>query len=216
MHLIFTTFIVLIVCSSCKGKSDDFSDYLDNYVTVELPLLLDKSAVARSYYYPNGDIAEISNEFINKYICQDRLDCDHDPERFKYTYGIRLPYQDSVISVVFLKLKYGRTGDPICEFDLVDEILITYNPQGEILSQKVISKGSDCWLPHVYFFEDRIRVKQIRILEFNKPELACEIITKEYIITSEGLIVNTATEPIKKRLLIWDEQLQDLVLKKEY
>jgi hypothetical protein len=97
--------------------------------------------------------------------------------------------------------------------DVEQVVLIVYSKQGRILSSQSISKDNDGWISSTQITRENIEVQQIKILEFNKSEMNSKIETKVYQIALNGIINNIRTEPIKKGIVIWDEQIEDFKLK---
>jgi len=206
-HLILIIISFLIL--SCKGQNQEFVTYLSNFRSVELPLTIDRRYSSNSFYQ-NGTYKEIPESFVKKFICKDSVTCDTNPSEYRYDYGIRFALSDYQ-AILVNKQKYE--GNPDCDFDLAELILVVYSPQGEIISGQSVGKNNDCWLGSTQVTKENIKVQQIKILEFNKPEMSCEIDTKVYQIAQNGIINNIRSEPIKKGIVIWDEQIEDFRLK---
>lgn len=81
------------------------------------------------------------------------------------------------------------------------------------MSEQSIGKDNDGWISTIQITSNNIVVEQIKILEFNKSELSCEIEVKEYKINQDGIIKNTETKPVKNGFVVWNEQMNDFKLK---
>lgn len=215
MHLVYLNFMkhliliaIIFITLSCKSQ-DQFTIYLSNFRDIELPKTIDRRYPS-TQFYQNNTYKEINQPFVKKFICKDPVTCDTNASQYRYDYGIRFApgdYQAAVIN------KINFEGNPDCDFDLSELILLVYSPQGEIISEQIIGKNNDCWISSTQLTSKNIEVQQIKILEFNKPEMSCEIEEKVYQISKSGIITSIGTEPIKKGIVIWDEQIEDFRLK---
>lgn len=204
--LIIISFLTL----SCKGQNQEFVTYLLNFRNVELPLTIDRRH-SSTRFYQDGIYKEIPETYIKKFICKDSSTCCTDPTEYRYDYGVKFDIQSDFITVLLKKQKYE--GNPDCDFDLSKLLLITYSKEGKKIDIQQIGKDNDCWLSSTKVTKENIEVQQIKILEFNKPEMSCEIEIKVYQVTQNGIINNIRTEPIKKGFVVWDEQIEDFRLK---
>jgi len=206
-HLIFL--IISFFTLSCKGQNQEFVTYLSNFRSVELPLTIDRKTYG-SVFYPNQSNHEIIEALVKKFVCQDSINCAIDPTEYRYDYGVKF-FLGNYQVVLVHKQKYEGTTS--YDFDLSEVILVVYSKQGKILSSESISKDNDGWISSTQVTKENVEVQQIKILEFNKPEMSCEIETKVYQVTQDGIIKNIHTAPIKKGVVVWDEQIEDFRLK---
>jgi hypothetical protein len=177
---------------------------------VVLPLTIDRRD-ASTRFFPNGEFKKIPEVYIKEFICKDPSNCKIDVTNYGYDYGIRFNISPEFLSILFLKQKYEGKQD--CDFDLSEIIMVTYTKQGKIISMQSIGKNNDCWLSTIKITSGKISVQQIKVLEFNKSEMNCEIETKEYKVNQDGIIENTLMSPIKKGIVIMDKQTEDFILK---
>ena len=206
-HLILV--IISFLTLSCKGQNQEFVTYLSNFKSVELPLTVDRQTY-NTIFYPSKNNHEIIETLIKKFVCKDSTNCSVNSSEYRYDYGVKFVLGDYHVVLVH-KQKYEGTTS--YDFDLSEVILIVYSKQGKILSSQSISKDNDGWISSTQVTRENIEVQQIKILESNKPEMSCEIETKVYQIAQNGIINNIHTEPIKKGIVIWDEQIEDFRLK---
>lgn len=205
-------FLVGFICFiiSCKAQNKDFNAYLSNYNYVELPLKVDRKTY-NNLFYSHGNYNEISESWLKEFVCKDSLKYKIDPTEFRYDFGVRFNTNNGYIAVLIHKQKYE--GESVYDFDLSETILTIYSNSGEILSQKVIGKDNDGWISNIDISNNEINVQQLKVLEFNKPELTCEIEEKKYSVNKNGVIVLDDTNFIKKGIVYWDKQLENFVLK---
>jgi len=182
---------------------------MSNFRIFELPITIDRKTY-NSVFYPNNKYHEIPTHLVNKFICKNSINCPIDSSKYRYDYGIKFKSNNIQISLVH-KQKYEGTS--VYDFDLSEVILVSYSAQGEILSKKSVAKDNDGWISSIRITSDKIWVQQLKVLEFNKPELSCEIEIKEYKINQKGIIENTHTEPIKSGFVVWNEEIKDFTLK---
>lgn len=194
---------------SCKGQSLEFATYLSNFRSVELPITIDRRYWS-THFYQNGMYKEISEPLVKKFVYKDSLDCPTAPLGCRYDYGAKFEVGTSC-AVLLSRLKYE--GVTPYDFDLSETILLIYSEKGEILSLQSIGKDNDGWISTIQINEYRIEVQQIKIMEFNKPEMNCKIETIVYQIDPNGIINDIRTATIEKGVVIWDEQINDFRLK---
>jgi hypothetical protein len=204
-----TLIIISFLTLNCKGQNQEFVTYLSNFRSVELPLSIDRKTYG-SVFYPNKKNHEIIEFLIKKFVCQNSTNCVVAPTEYRYDYGVKFILGNYHVVLVH-KQKYEGTTS--YDFDLSEVLLVVYSKQGEILSSQPISKDNDAWISSTQITKENIEVQQIKILEFNEPEMSCEIETKVYQVTQEGIIKNIHTAPIKKGVVVWDEQIEDFRLK---
>lgn len=206
-HLILI--IISFLTLSCKGQNQEFVTYLSNFRSVELPLTVDRKTY-NTIFYPNKNNHEIIETLVKKFVCKDSTNCSVNSAEYRYDYGVKFFLGDYQVVLVHKQKYEGVTS---YDFDLSEVILIVYSKLGKILSSQSISKDNDGWISSTQLTRTNIEVQQIKILEFNKPEMSCEIETKVYKIAKDGIINNIRTEPIKKGIVFWDEQIEDFRLK---
>lgn len=207
-YVIFLWIICFAV--SCKAQNQEFNDYLASFKNLELPIKIDRKTYS-SIFYQDGNYKEIPETWLKKFVSKDSLIYPIDPTEFRYDFGVRYNTNHDHIAVLVHKQKYE--GTTVYDFDLSEVVLIIYSYNGEVLSQKIIGQDNDGWISNTNISEDKISVQQIKILEFNKTELACEIEEKEYLVNVDGIIILTETKPIKSGIVYWDKQLENFVLK---
>ncbi|MDD4729765.1 MAG: hypothetical protein PHN55_13590 [Dysgonamonadaceae bacterium] len=198
-----------LTLSSCKGQNQEFVAYLSSLRNVELPLTIDTKTY-NVIFYPNKNNHEIAESLVKKFICKDPANCVVNSSEYRYDYRVKFEYKNYYAALVH-KQKYEGTTP--YDFDLSEVILLVYSKQGGILSEQSIGKDNDGWISTIQITSNNIVVEQIKILEFNKPELSCEIEVKEYKINQDGIIKNTETKPVKKGSIVWNEQMNDFKLK---
>lgn len=209
MKYFFLILISSLTLSSCKGQNQEFVAYLSGFRNVELPLTIDRKTY-NSIFYPNKNNHEITESLVKRFICKDSTNCAVNSSEYRYDFGVKFEYSNYYAALVHKQKFEGTTS---YDFDLSEVILLVYSKQGNILSEQSIGKDNDGWISAIQITSNNIRVQQIKVLEFNKPELSCEIEVKEYMINQDGVIKNTHTEPVKKGFVIWDEQMKDFKLK---
>jgi hypothetical protein len=205
----FILILISFLTLSCKGQNQEFVAYLSSFRNVELPFIIDRKTY-NSVFYPNENNHEIAESLVKKFICKDSTNCAVNSSEYRYDYGVKFEYSNYYAALVH-KQKYEGTTS--YDFDLSEVILLVYSKQGNIMSEQSIGKDNDGWISSIQITSNNIRAQQIKVLEFNKPELSCEIEVKEYKINQEGIIKNTQTELVKKGFVIWDEQMKDFKLK---
>lgn len=198
----------LILIFSCSGRTQEFSTYISHFEEIVTPLTLDRKSY-NSLFFSNNK-GEIQENWIQKFICMDTLNCEKNPEFYQYRYGAKYNKGAYFIAVLYKQTYEGKT---IYDFDLSEVILISYSLRGEILSSIPISKDNDAWISEIELSENCIQVKQIKILEFDKPEMNCEIEVVDYQFGSNGEINKLRRSPIKNGIVIWDKQIEDFRLK---
>ncbi len=206
-HLILI--IISFLTLSCKGQNQEFVIYLSKFRSVELPLTVDRKTYS-TIFYPNKINHEIIENLVKEFICNDSTNYSVNSTEYRYDYGVKFALGDYHVVLVH-KQKYEGTTP--YDFDLSEVVLIVYSKQGRILSSQSISKDNDGWISLTQITRENIEVQQIKILEFNKSEMNSKIETKVYQIARNGIINNIRTEPIKKGIVIWDEQIEDFKLK---
>lgn len=193
----------------CKGQDQEFVTYLSNLRKVELPLTIDRKTY-NSIFYPNKNNHEIIESDVKKFVCQDSTNCTVNTTEYRYDYGVKFILGNFYVVLVHKQKYEGITS---YDFDLSEILLIIYSREGKILSLKSISKDNDGWISSTHVTKEYIEVQQIKVLEFNKPEMNCEIEKKIYQISKDGIVINIHKEPIKKGIVIWDKQIDDFRLK---
>jgi hypothetical protein len=213
MKKVLVYFIIGFSLLSCKGQNQEFNDYISNFQEFELPFIIDDVSNPQ-YRLISSEDNEIPVNYIKKYICKDSIHCDYDQSKYRYTYGFK--FKSKYTFVFLLKLKYK--GKTCYDFDLLETLLIVYSKDGKIIDEKSIAKDNNCWQSSIWVTDDSIKVQQIKVIEladFNdmNKELDCEIETKIYQIGDDGYINLIKTEPIKKGELIWDKNIDNVILK---
>ncbi|MDD3629674.1 MAG: hypothetical protein PHF55_01405 [Bacteroidales bacterium] len=219
MKKVLVYFIISLSFINCKGQNKEFNDYISNFQEIKLPSLIDRR-------YPINNTKEVlqsipSNSiiplnYIKKFVCEDSMHCDYDESKYRYDYRYKYKINSNII-VAFVS-KGKDKGKTCYDFDLIETLLIVYSKDGKIIDEKSIAKNNDCWLSSIWVTNDSIKVQQIKVIELadfddmNK-ELDCEIETKIYQIGDDGYINLIKTEPIKKGELIWNKNINDLILK---
>ena len=206
-HLILI--IISFLTLSSKGQNQEFSTYLSNFRSVQLPLTVDRKTY-NTIFYPNKNNHEIIETLVKKFVCKDSTNCSVNSTEYRYDYGVKFVLDDYQVVLVH---KQNYEGTTSYDFDLSEVVIVVYSKQGKVLSLQSICKDNDGWISSTHIARENIEVQQIKILEFNKPEMSCEIETKVYQIAQNGIINNIRTEPIKKGVVIWDEQIEEFRLK---
>ncbi len=211
-YVIILLVLIPFFALSCKAQSQDFMEYLSNFRDIELPFQMIDGNTKGAIFHPDGRGNEIDNDLVKKFVYNDSANEFVLSYEYIFYYGVKYKLNDKY--VVLLK-KYRDLGIPPYDFDLSEKILVVYSPTGKLLSSQAISKDSERWLSYVHFLtKDKITVQQIKILGVEyKSEMECEIEMLEYKIDSNGIITKTQTTPIKKGVVIWDEEIDDFKLK---
>lgn len=218
-------FIGILLCSTflikCKAQIPDFKTYINNFGQSELPLLIDDRLSSSLVFCQAYDTLfriktskPIPENIVAKYICTNGF-CDPHSGCCRFDYGVKLILNNDFISVLVSKLQYE--GDSEWDFDLRETILITYNNKGEILSRQSLAKDNDRWKSNLSISPECVIVRQIKITEPKidqyHHDLRCEFWTTTYQITNDGFINNINTSSVSACIVIWNESIEDYVLK---
>jgi hypothetical protein len=209
-------YIIIGFCFiSCKGQNQEFDNYISNFHEIKLPFLVDRRDSINRIYARTSK--EIPINYIKKFICIDSLKCDTNPAMYEYDYMYTYNLKQSFIIVLLSKGKYK--GKTCYDFDLGETLLIVYTKDGKIIDEKSIAKDNDCWLSSILVINDSIKVQQIKVVDPTQFKIIdngmdCEIETKIYQISDDGYINLIRTDPIKKGVLVFDEKIDDFILKK--
>ncbi len=200
-------FIILVITSlSCDGQNHQFKNYVNEFKLGKLPLILNNQTSKPLFKYGNS-YKQISNALVREFI-----DSDHkDNNLCRYDYGIRIPWTNNLIALIIQKQNYE--GESVYDYDLLETVLIIYDKSGSIRSKQVLGKDNDGWLSYIKINDKNIKVKQAKLLEFDKDEMNCEIKILEYVVSSKGKIVLNKTSFIPKGKVIWDDKIHDLIIK---
>lgn len=218
-------FIGILLCSTflikCKAQDPDFKTYINNFGQSELPLLINDRLSSSLVFCQAYDTLfriktskPIPENIVAKYICTNGF-CNPYAGFYRYDYGVKVDLNSDFILVLVSKLRYE--GDSEWDFDLRETILITYNNKGEILSRQSLAKDNDRWKSSLSITPEWVAVRQIKIIEPKidqyHHDLRCEFWTTTYQITNDGFINNINSSPVSAGTVIWNENIEDYVLK---
>jgi len=214
MKKVLVYFIIGFSLLSCKGQNKEFNEYISNFQEFKLPFLIDRrDSINR--FYAREVFQSIPLNYIKQFVCKDSINCDYDPSKYSYAYRYKFKINSNFIITFVSKAK--EKGKTCYDFDLGETLLIVYSKDGKIIDAKSIAKDNDCWLSSIWVTDDSIKVQQIKISDpskINDQEIDCEIETKIYQISDDGYINLIRTDPIKKGVLVFDEKIDDFILKK--
>jgi hypothetical protein len=196
---------------NCKSQNQEFETFLSNFKRVALPFKIDRKNYG-TIFFPNNKYREIEQSNVLKFIYQDPDFKGYDTSEYRYDYGIQFDLQGFKV-VVFHKEHFE--GKTVYDFDLVELVLNIYSKEGRLLSSRSITKDNDGWMSETLISDKKIEVQQIKILEFNKPELACEISRQVFKITEKGAIDSSGLELVGNGVVVWDQELKDYKLKEK-
>jgi len=209
-----TLFIILCTFTFfCKAQNKDFSQFINNFGNIELPVSSSEHdkwnmILNQSFDRIQGRMPKsIPEKYIKNFICIGSF-CNPNSGYYRYDYCVKIPTNNNFYSVLVSKLKYE--GDSEWDYDLGEVLLITYTKTGEILSRKSLSKDNDRWQSSISLEKDKILVQQIKntaekiILEKIMP---CEIWTTEYQMSSTGIIEIKNVTPKENRKIKWNDKL---------
>jgi hypothetical protein len=212
---VFISILFGFLLTNCNAQDSGFKSYLSEFGQSKLPLLIFNNQSSYRVFCQRHDTLlgmmpkVISEKFVEKYICTNGF-CNYDVCHFRYDYGVSIDYGKEYSTVLVSKLQYeGKTE---WDFDLVEDILITYNQKGEVLSRKYLTKDNDRWKSELIMTKDSINVCQIKITDpkFSKTsKLQCTFWTTKYQINNDGFIETINMSPVKNGFVIWDENIQD-------
>lgn len=209
MKKLYLSLFCVCLFSFCKSQNEEFTSYINEFRLTSPDFMIDNSTFRELFSF-NGQYKEISLQAVNKYICFKPL-CN-DENIFRFDFGVLVDLEtEDFFAVIVRKLQFDELHG--CDNDLSELLLITYSKKGGKIDIQQIGKDNDCWISHTKFFGNKILVEQIRILEFNKPEMSCEIEVKKYLINQNGIIDNIHSEPIREGIVVWDEQIEEFRLK---
>ena len=207
-HLL--SILIVFFIQNCNAQTPEFITYLSNFTSIELPYTIDAKTYTTSFYSGNN-YREISEYLLKKYLCIDSVNYPINPSEYRYDYGVKYVMGDNPVVLIHRQKYEGRT---MYDFDLSEIILVVYSSVGELLSSQSICKDNDVWISSMHISNEKIKVQQIKLLEVNKPEMNCEIETKEYYVAPNGEINELCYEPTRNGIVIWSEQEESFILKK--
>ena len=199
---------ISLLASYYSCNEDDFVAYTKEFRQSRAKLEINDTTFLDLFLY-DGEFKEIPDILVTKYIDNSR---SKEKSNYRYDFGVRLEGSNmDYLAVLVRKQQYDETYG--CDNDLSTLILITYSKSGDKKSMQEVGLDNDCWISSTEILDNEVVVKQIKLLEFGKDEIDCEVLTKKYRITAEGFIEFVHSEPLKNGVLIWDHQSQKFKLK---
>lgn len=165
----------------------------------------------REYFIKSDQFEGIPREEVVLFICSDSLNCDINPDSFRYDYGIRVDFSKKYTTVLVRKLKFE--GETVYDFDLSEIMFIAYDQEGNILTTKNLTKDNDGWISSMKISDASILVKQARIVDFQNEEMKCEIIETEYVFTDDGNLEILNLKPPIEGIVSWNEETQNFEIR---
>lgn len=210
MKKFYFSLFFLSLFTFCNSQNKEFLSYIEEF-NLTSPVFTINNSTFRELFSFDGQYKEVPSQLVDKLICFEHF-CD-DKNLFRFDYGVLVDLKAvDFVTVILRKMQFDEIYG--CDNDLSELLLITYSKTGKFIDFKLIGKDNDCWVSHTKFSGNRISVEQIRILEFNKPEMRCEIEYKEYSINQNGIIDNVNYEPGRECIVVWDEQNGEFKIKK--
>ncbi|MBB3188590.1 hypothetical protein [Microbacter margulisiae] len=212
-----TTILFIILCASafiCKAQNKDFRQFINNFGTIELPVLGSEynkwnMILNQSFDKVQGRMPKsIPEKYVKEFICIGGF-CNPNSGYYRYDYCVEIPVNNNFYTVLVSKFKYE--GDSEWDSDLGEVLLITYTKTGEILSRKSLSKDNGArWQSSISLTKDKIVVQQIMNTAskvFLEKIMPCEIWTTEYQISNKGIIEVKSASPHASGKVKWDDKL---------
>jgi hypothetical protein len=199
----------------CKAQDIDFNQYLNNYGNVKLPILSSDTETWKMIFNQGYDnihgrtYKSISEKYVKKYICTYGNFNSNMKYYVRYDYGVRIDISSDFYTILLSKLQYE--GNSEWDFDLAEDLLITYTKSGKILSFKSLTKDNgDRWQSSLTITKEKILVQQIKntaaVVSLEKI-MPCEVWTTEYQISGTGIIEVKNVSPKENGKIKWDDKL---------
>ncbi|MDO5571653.1 MAG: hypothetical protein Q4F97_09370 [Bacteroidales bacterium] len=142
---IFLFLLSLISTFVFAESNDSFDDYINHFKEMTIPMEINSDSIP--VYFPRGDEKtypqtnfNIPNHYVEEFICNDTIiNCQDINKEVFYTYGFKFTLNSYIVAVVSIDCSncYSEFG-----IGVDDCLMIVYNKNGEIISQKIIGKYS--------------------------------------------------------------------------
>ncbi len=211
------TKILFILCAFtfiCKAQNKDFSQFINNFGTVELPVFGSEynkwnMILNQSFDKVQGRMPKsIPEKYVTTFICTGGF-CNPNRGYYRYDYCVKISINTNFYTVLISELKYE--GDSEWDFDLAETLLITYTKSGKILSRKSLSKDNgERWQSSISLTKDKIIVQQIKNTASKvslEKIMPCKVWTTEYQISDTGIIEIKNVSPKENGKIKWDDKI---------
>jgi hypothetical protein len=211
--LVFVFFVAFAF--GCKAQDIDFNQYLNNFGNVNLPILSSDTETWKMVFNQEYDnihgrtYKSVSEKYVKKYICTDGNFNSNMKYYIRYDYGVKIDISNNFYTVLLSKLQYE--GNSEWDYDLTEDLLITYTKSGKMLSTKSLTKDNgDRWQSNLTIKKDKVIVQQIKNTALKvslEKIMPCEVWSTEYQISDTGIIgvKNTILKKIGK--IKWNKKL---------
>lgn len=210
MKILFV--IILILSKLVFGQENSFYTYLENFKSIDVPLIIDRKCF-NDLFYSNNKFKEIKSELINLFIYQNSPDEVFDDTKIRYDYGLQIKLNEDFKYCLVHKQNFE--GKNVYDFDLSETILFIYDTKGKLISKVNLGKDNDGWMSQISIDSTSIKAKQIKFLEFNKPNMKCEIIDYIYALNCKGIFYLREEGEKYYGLIGWNEYIKDFELLKD-
>ena len=210
--LVFVFFVAFAF--GCKAQDIDFNQYLNNFGNVNLPILSSDTETWKMVFNQEYDnihgrtYKSVSEKYVKKYICTDGNFNSNMKYYIRYDYGVKIDISNNFYTVLLSKLQYE--GNSEWDYDLTEDLLITYTKSGKIISCKSLTKDNGVrWQSSLTITKEKILVQQIKntapkvSLEKIMP---CEVWTTEYQISTNGTIEEKNNSSHKNGKIKWNDK----------
>jgi len=211
--LVFVFFVAFAF--GCKAQDVDFNQYLNNFGCVELPILSSDTETWKMIFNQGNDnihgrtYKSISEKYVKKYICPDGNFNSNMKHYVRYDYGVRIDISNDFYTTLLSKLQYE--GNSEWDYDLTEDLLVTYTKSGKILSCKSLTKDNgDRWQSTLTITKGKIIAQQIKVTAAEvslEKTMPCELWTTEYQVSGTGLIEVKNVSPKENRKIKWNDKL---------
>jgi len=201
--------ILLILSNVVLGQIKCFDNFIENFKTIDIPITIDGENY-RDLFYFNNSYKEINSDLINLFILQN--DEVFDDSKLQYYYGLKIELNKNFKYCIVHKQNYE--GNHIYDFDLSETILFVFNNEGMLIANLGLGKDSDGWISYTSIDSTLVKVKQVKVLEFNRPQNKCEIINYTYKLNNSGTFDLIDEGEKYYDLLVWNEKINNFELLK--
>jgi hypothetical protein len=174
----------------------DFKEYLSKFKRVAAPFDSSKQDTTALPKKPGTVTPTVTKKFITQFLGEDTVNF----EKFVYRYGYIFELTPDFITVLAIKLNYGKNDFE----DYFEDYLVVYTPDGKLLSKQNIGMVNDnYYIAHII---DSAKVITKQIINDYSKELdddtyRCDVGISEHSVDKDGNIIGRAVAKKSGRIL---------------
>jgi hypothetical protein len=218
----FLACFLILNCQFVYPQTKDkitFQYYLSKFSQPKLPQVISDTSMKSWNSFKRNTKDFISESEIKKFLCVN-TSCLCDNSRYLYNYWMKTPTKNNAFILTMVSMINDNEGDNHdLNYGLSYYLFTTYSIQGELLSQIIVGKARDNYLPNytsiVKISQDTIYNKTVGpyALDFtkSKDDTMCNVSEDYFIIDSNGVFVKRAKTKITKINITWDKTKRKVV-----